>query len=218
MSVTVAIKDKDIVYLGADTMVTYGDSKRYLRHPSSQKIWKIMDTENCIMGGCGYLRDINLIHYCTAELVPEAAVLKGDINIRTIMMNAVPTIFNTISEYSKIADPEEKGIKSSFIWACKDKCFVIYPDGNVEEVEDYAAIGSGADAALASLKNSEGMPILDRLYMALEAAADISLYVADPFVFINTDDTNLCDFTDEEEPIIEVEPETKERVKDLLNE
>ena len=64
------------------------------------------------------------------------------------------------------------------------------PDGLVEEVEDYEAIGSGADAALASLKHTTDEPIYDRLIKALDAAADISLYVADPYVVM---DTNECE-------------------------
>ena len=70
MSVVIAIKKDNVVYMAADTMITYGDSKRHLYSESSQKIWAVSDTPNCIMGGTGYLRDINLIHHCTNELVP----------------------------------------------------------------------------------------------------------------------------------------------------
>ena len=36
MSVVVAIKEDGKIYMGADTMVTYGDSKRYLTTEHTQ--------------------------------------------------------------------------------------------------------------------------------------------------------------------------------------
>ena len=221
MSVVIAIKDNNKVYLAADTMVTFGDSKRHLRSLSTQKIWAVADTPNCIMGGAGYLRDINLVHYCTEELVPEINLIKGDINVGTIMMNVVPTIFNAIRDYGKITDSEDKPAASTFFWAYKDKLFSIFNDGNVEEVEDYEAIGSGADAALASLAHTQGLPIETRLLMALEAAADISLYVSDPYVFLDTENTELRTFDcidndDDGAETSEPEPEPEPMLDDLV--
>ena len=191
----IARKKDNVVYMAADTMITYGDSKRHLYSESSQKIWAVDDTPNCIMGATGYLRDINLIHHCTSELVPEAAIIREDLNIGIIMTYTVPTIFETIRNYTKVVTPEGQPIEfcSSFLYAYKNYLFSILPDGLVEEIDDYTAIGSGADAALASLKHSINEPIYIRLIKALEAASDISLYVSAPYVCINTKDTTLYD-------------------------
>ena len=104
-------------------------------------------------------------------------------------------------DYSKIVDGEDKQLpfSSSFLWAYKDHLFHIMPDGLVEEVEDYEAIGSGADAALASLKHTTDEPIYDRLIKALDAAADISLYVADPYVVMDTNECELRELSYEYE-------------------
>ena len=69
------------------------------------------------MGGAGYLRDINLIRYCTKELVPEANIIKEDLNVGVIMMETVPIIFDTMRNYSKIVDGEDKSqsFASSFL-------------------------------------------------------------------------------------------------------
>ena len=220
MSVVIAIKDHGVVYMGADTMVTYGDSKRHLNSESSQKIWKVTDTPNCIMGGAGYLRDINLIRYCTQELVPEANIIKGNIDIGVIMQNTVPMIFESIRAYSKVVDSGEKSLQfgSSFLWAYKDQVFHIMPDGLVEEVDDYEAIGSGADAALASLKHTAGEPVYDRMLKALEAAADISLYVSNPYVVIDTKNCELADLifdeVEEEDDTEDIEDEDDEEEDD----
>ena len=212
MSVVIAIKENNVVYMAADTMVTYGDSKRHLTSTSSQKIWKVEDTPNCIMGGAGYLRDINLIRYCTKELVPEANIIKEDLNVGVIMMETVPIIFDTMRNYSKIVDGEDKQqpFASSFLWAYKDHLFHIMPDGLVEEVEDYEAIGSGADAALASLKHTTDEPVYDRLIKALDAAADISLYVSDPYVVMDTNECELNELSYEYDNSIDEDNENNE--------
>lgn len=195
MSVVIAIKKDNVIYMAADTMVTYGDSKRHLYSESSQKIWAVSDTPHCVMGATGYLRDINLIHHCTNELVPEAAIIREDLNIGIIMQYTVPTIFETIRNYTKVVMPENQSFEfcTSFLYAYKNRLFSILPDGLVEEIDDYTAIGSGADAALASLKHNIDEPVYTRLMKALDAASDISLYVSAPYVCINTEDTTLYD-------------------------
>lgn len=215
MSVVVAIKEKGIIYMAADTQVTFGDSKRHLKTDSLQKIWAVEDTPHCIMGGVGNARDLNLIRYCTNELIPEARVLDKHITVGTIMLNTVPIIFESIRSYTKLVTGAETDIPmtSEFLIACGDKLFNISPDGTVEEVLDYIAIGSGADVALGSLKNTVGLDIYDRLMMALEAAADNNLYVSEPYVCIDSDQCQLQDLYLEEQSedstddFVESEPE-----------
>ena len=84
------------------------------------------------------------------------------------------------------------------------------PDGLVEEVEDYEAIGSGADAALASLKHTTDEPVYDRLIKALDAAADISLYVSDPYVVMDTNECELNELSYEYDNSIDEDNENNE--------
>ena len=147
------------------------------------------------MGGVGLARDLNLIHYCTSELIPEASVLKNEINVGTIMLSTVPVIFESIRNYTQLVTGCDKDIpiNSEFVLAYKDKVFDIAPDGTVEEIEDYIAIGSGADAALGSLKHTIDEPVYDRLIKALDAAAESNLYVSEPYVCIDTENGMLMD-------------------------
>ena len=204
MSVVIAIKENGVTYMAADTQVSFGDSKRHLKSDSLQKIWAVVDIPHCIMGGVGLARDLNLIRYCTSELIPEASVLKNEINVGTIMLNTVPVIFESIRNYTQLVTGCDKDIpiSSEFVLAYKDKVFDIAPDGTVEEIEDYIAIGSGADAALGSLKHTIDEPVYDRLIKALDAAAESNLYVSEPYVVIDTKDMELMDLIfDEEENI-----------------
>lgn len=188
MSVVVAIKESGKIYMGADTMVTYGDSKRYLTTDHTQKVWVVEDTPNCIMGCVGLLSDLNLIRYCGQHLVPELAVLKNEVNTGLIIQTTVPQLFGLIKDYNEVCGkPEEHPIQSSFVIGVKDHLFTIFPDGCVEEEEDWVAIGSGADMALASLENTVGEDVYIRLIKALSAASRISLYVDDPYVLVDND-------------------------------
>ena len=204
MSVVIAIKENGITYMAADTQVSFGDSKRHLKSNSLQKVWAVNDIDNCIMGGVGLTRDLNLIRYGTHELIPEANVLKNDITVGTIMLETVPIIFESIRNYTELVtgSKDEIEIMSEFVIAYNDKLFDISPDGTVEEVEDYIAIGSGADAALGSLKHTYDEPVYSRLIKALDAAAESNLYVSEPYVVIDTKDMELMDLIfDEEENI-----------------
>ena len=195
MSVVIAIKENGVTYMAADTQISFGDSKRHLKSDSLQKVWAVTDTPHCIMGGVGLARDLNLIRYCTSELIPEASVLKNEINVGTIMLNTVPAIFESIRNYTQLVTGCDKDIpiSSEFLLAYKDKIFDIAPDGTVEEVEDYIAIGSGADAALGSLKHTTDEPVYDRLIKALDAASESNLYVSEPYVCIDTENGMLMD-------------------------
>ena len=195
MSVVIAIKENGVTYMAADTQVSFGDSKRHLKSDSLQKVWAVTDTPNCLMGGFGLARDLNLMRYCTSELIPEAAVLKNDITVGTIMLSTVPVIFESIRNYTQLVTGCDKDIpiNSEFLLAYKDKIFDIAPDGTVEEVEDYIAVGSGADAALGSLKHTTDEPVYDRLIKALDAAAESNLYVSEPYVCMDTENGVLMD-------------------------
>lgn len=221
MSVVIAIKENGVTYMAADTQISFGDSKRHLKSDSLQKVWAVTDTPNCIMGGVGLARDLNLIRYCTSELIPEASILKNEINVGTIMLNTVPAIFESIRTYTQLVTGCDKDIpiNSEFVLAYKDKIFDIAPDGTVEEVEDYIAVGSGADAALGSLKHTVDEPVYDRLIKALDAAAESNLYVSEPYVCIDTEHCVLMsllfdDMLEENEEDEEGEAENQEESVD----
>lgn len=218
MSVVIAIKENGVTYMAADTQISFGDSKRHLKSDSLQKVWAVTDTPHCIMGGVGLTRDLNLIRYCTSELIPEASVLKNEINVGTIMLNTVPAIFESIRNYTQLVTGCDKDIpiNSEFVLAYKDKIFDIAPDGTVEQVEDYIAIGSGADAALGSLKHTTDEPVYDRLIKALDAASESNLYVSEPYVCMDTEHCMLMDllFDDVSEEDEEDEAESQEESAD----
>ena len=61
MSVIVAIKENGKIYMGSDSKSTMGSTRITLRNPNNFKIWKVLDTKNCLMGAVGNKRDSNII-------------------------------------------------------------------------------------------------------------------------------------------------------------
>ena len=151
MSVVVAIKDGGKIYLGADSQVTKGGTRKTLKNPNNYKIWKVLGTENCLMGHVGYLRDANIVRLMD-RLVTEYSVYKNYVDYEYVVKNIVPNIVDELKSYGMIKDDKfVDSINSEFIFAFKDQLFVIGMDRSVIEVNDYVAIGSGEDQAVGSL-------------------------------------------------------------------
>ena len=65
MSVVVAIKSGDKVFIGADSQVTKGGTRATLKNPNNYKIWKVDDNDHALMGHVGNVREANIIRLMT---------------------------------------------------------------------------------------------------------------------------------------------------------
>lgn len=55
MSVVVAIKENNIIYMGADSQITRGSSRRSFSNPNNYKIWRTKNMMESLMGGVGWV-------------------------------------------------------------------------------------------------------------------------------------------------------------------
>lgn len=189
MSVIVAIKDKDKVYLAADSQCTFGASKLTLSNPSNYKIWKTKGLNNSIMCHIGDCRDLGIIRFNC--FIPEARALLGDIDIDFVQGEMVYSMFDALKERDFIETEDGPHMASGYLFAYKDKLFEISRWMYVLEIDDYIAIGSGRDSALGSLSSTIGEPIETRLIKAIIAAENIDLCVGYPIIIT---DTETCEF------------------------
>ena len=85
-----------------------------------------------------------------------------------------------------------KDMNSRYLFAYQDKLFVIGFDGNVIEVDDCVAIGSGESEAIGSLITTveEENPV-SRIIKAIKASAAHDLYVDYPIVLSDTATTEF---------------------------
>ena len=61
MSVVVAIKSGDKVYIGADSQVTKGGTRTTLHNPNNYKVWKVDGADHALMAHVGAVRDANVV-------------------------------------------------------------------------------------------------------------------------------------------------------------
>ena len=101
MSVVVAIKENGKIMMGADSQCTKGGTRRSLSNPNNYKIWKVLDSENCLLGHVGLVREANVIRVAR-DLVPEMAQIKNKVDFSFVVKRLVPTMFEELEEYRVI--------------------------------------------------------------------------------------------------------------------
>ena len=162
MSLVVAIKQKNRIVLGADKQISTGDSKNH----TSTKIWPVYDLNGAIMGSVGSARASQIIQY--ANIVD-----KNNLQVE-------PT---TDFVVCSLVEPGENGLcdlmPNAFIFAYRDKAWMIWNDLSVSEIEDYFAIGSGSDVASGALYATKEKNPFERVVTAIDAAAETTLFVDD---------------------------------------
>lgn len=190
MSVIVAIKKDNIIYMACDSQVSVGPYKSYLHSENNYKIWKVKNSENCLMAGVGRSREICITRLID-DLVDELAELHGQIDYEYVVKYIVPHIREVMWDLKYLKE-DETTLESSYLFAYKDKLFHIYGDGCVFEITDEIAIGSGEENALGSLEaTKKNKNVEQRLIEAVKAACNHNLYVSGDIILTNT---KSCEF------------------------
>ena len=210
MSVVIAIKEKDCIYMGCDSQVTIGSGKRTLKSVNNFKIWKVDGYPNCLMGGVGNFRDLCFLR-CTPEIIPEMRLATNSLDYGTVVTQVVPAIWQTLVAYGLYQDKplvvdDNRGtgaINSQFLLGCGTSLYNIGADGTVEEIEDYIAIGSGEDLANGSLKTTEdsNLSAEERIAAAIDAASRGNAYVSNPIIIADTKSEGFSIYGEEIEQI-----------------
>lgn len=192
MSVVVGIKKNGIVYLGADSQVTKGGTRLSLSNQNNFKIWKVKGIENCIMGHVGSVREACVIKVMN-NLVKEIDIIHDNVDYEYVVTRITPMIINELKDYNYIdIDGCFKEINSKFLFAIKDKLFMINYDGAVLEIDDCVSIGSGENEAIGSLITSEQEhDPEERIIKAIKASAAHDIYVDYPIILCNTENTKF---------------------------
>ena len=193
MSVVVAIKKDGIIYMGADSQVSRGGTRTTLSNPNNYKIWAVRAVDNCLMGSVGTLRANNIMKVADS-LIPEIVDIKNAVSFGFIVKSLVPRMFDELDEYKVLAKDSEDAIHmdADFLFAYHDTLYHISRYGSVIEVDDFYAIGSGANEALGSLLSTvdEKDPV-ERIKTAIKASATHDIYVDYPIIISNTEDTEF---------------------------
>lgn len=191
MSVVVAIKKDNKVYIGADSQVTRGGTRATLKNPNNYKIWKVKNVDNCLMAHVGVVRDANIVRLMD-NLVTEYNVFKNHVDYEFVVKKVVPDIFSELKEYGYLKDDKYvEQMDSKYLFAFRDQLYVINNDGCVLEVDDYIAIGSGEDQAIGSLLSTEGEKPEVRIIKAIKSSAASDIYVDYPIILTDSEKTEF---------------------------
>ena len=191
MSLVVVIKDNGRIVMGADKQGTLGDSKSH----TATKVWTVKGYDGCLMGGVGLCRANQVMQYANG-LIDRNDFENGklDINEEYVAMQLAPTIVQYLSACGiELNGNEEDGCKfsalpNSYIFAYKDKAWLIGQDLTVEEIDDYLAIGSGSAVAKGVLFASRDKDPFKRIAMAIEAASIETISVDDSIEVLVTEE------------------------------
>lgn len=181
MSLVIAIKDKGRFVLGADKQASIGNKKEH----AATKVWEVVGYPGCAMGSVGYARCSQIMQYA-GGLIDKNLVSIDEINEEYVVGILTETIRATLTKYGitseiKLEDGtgyiSHPAIPNSFIFCCQDRGWVINADLSVVEIEDYVAIGSGAEVARGALFATKDKNVFERIVLAIDAAAEETMYV-----------------------------------------
>ena len=201
MSTVIAIKDGSKVYIGCDSLVSKGWTVDHL--PARRaKAFKIEGTNGAVMGGSGFLRDLNILA-CADDLVPEIYKYKS-IEFKDMVNTIVPAIMKKLEDNHRITMKDNiYEMQSCFIFAYKDKVFSIDFEGSVEEPESgFCAVGCGyilAEGAYHSIKNDSSLSAPQKVIKTLMAACDKDANVDYPIIVFNTADDTVIEVKNQKE-------------------
>lgn len=142
MSVIVAKRTKDGFILAGDSICCHGTERR-----NAIKIFKANRDGDVIIGGVGYLRDINIISTMD-DLIDANAIRREELDYKSIVTYTVPALQKELKEVGRLV--VENGIlcwESVIIIAYKDKAFIISEDFTVQEISDFDSIGAPEEFA-----------------------------------------------------------------------
>lgn len=190
MSVVVAIKDEDRVWMACDSQVSKGWSKHTLTNKNNYKICRPNNEKDTLVGIVGSLKYQNALSV-QDSFISELTVLKNEFNFKVMVEKIVPKLFNIANQYntsSKVEGQDYKRLDSRVLFAHKDQLFSVSSDGAVTEIDGFASVGSGEDYAYGYLKQSEGEDVKSRIIKAVKSACETDLYVNYPIIVTNTVD------------------------------
>ncbi len=172
MTIIAAIAENGRVWMGADSAGVSGYSLTVRRDP------KIYQVGELLFGFTSSFRMGQLLgHSFVAPLRDDA--LSPERFMSTVFIDAVRTTFKS-GGYARVHDGEEAA--GVFLVGYRGRIFRVESDYQVgESVENFDAVGCGADVALGALYVSRDLDPVVRIHGALTAAEAFSAGVRGPF-------------------------------------
>ena len=186
MTLVISIRDKNRIVLGSDQQGSTGNTASH----NCTKIWEVQDLPGAIMGSVGTARASQIIQYSS---VVDKNCLENINNIDTdfIVNSLAPTIAGALKANGIKIDAFEDAtcpmMPNAFLFAYKDRAWMIWNDLSVTEMDDYLAIGSGSEVANGALFATKGKNPFERIVTSIAAASESTLFVDDGLDLLATE-------------------------------
>jgi len=198
MSLAIAIKKGDTVFVGTDSLLSKKCSLKSILKEGHEKAWKIKES-GVIFAHTGWVGNRNIIEK-SDDIIDNDFTDKA-IQFKDVVNNIVPKMMSLME---KIKGTEYSHCScSDFILAHRDKFYEIDSEGCViEPYGDYVSIGSGsevADGAFQVIKDCEQLTPEQMIVKIISAACAIHSSVGYPIRVINTKNDDVVFIHNEEE-------------------
>jgi len=193
MSVVVGYISGDRVIMGCDSQVSIGYNKHALTNRNNFKIFKPTKNNDVLIGLCGNLRDLNLL-YCVEEYIEELANYKDIVDFKYIVTKVVPKIFEILKDMLIEDGNKIKYMSSILLFAYKNQLYEIGHYGEVTQIDNFCAIGSGEELAEGYLNCCTDIKDEDKVISSIASACKSSLYVGLPIKIMNTQNDEIETF------------------------
>lgn len=176
MSIVVAAKINDRIYIGADRQVTFGSSKYLL--PGDTPKWTVVGPT-----AVGMVGDLEI----TTQVHREAVPFMGSLTHRTLSPDTfVANLRKAMRPFDHVTQKEAPApaFTALYVRAHHKEITLIERNGGLIQV-DFAAIGSGETAADGAWQIVKGMGMSPekKLYQVIAAACAVDIYCGgEPFV------------------------------------
>jgi len=175
MTVILGAIDKGTIYMGSDSQVTYGNTKRIV------KDLKVFKKGDMLFGVCGTPRIIQLLNFSLD--IPEHPKRFTDYAyISSEFVDAVRCCFKT-GGYSHIENNEEKG--GDFLIAYHNRIYNIDYNFSVSAFEgECMAVGVGDESAIGAYMAFREMKlsVKESIRMAIEITCEVNICCSLPVV------------------------------------
>ena len=184
MSILIAYKKGDTIYMGTDTRVIAGDTKRNELCECNYKIQKL--DNGMLLGLTGEeLERQTIIAYSEIFTLDK----NGELTKKHVVKEIIPNLFSVLEKENLVVknDGEVPYVKSVILLAYKDVLYEICSGFAVIKYECFQVLGSAANYAHATIASTkERDDINERIVKALDIALNNSQYVGKPYLLIDT--------------------------------
>ena len=184
MSILIAYKKDDTVYMGTDTRTIVNDHKKNELRGCNLKIQKLAN--DMLLGITGErLERQTLIAYSEIFTLDK----NGKLTKKHIVKEIIPKLITVLEKEGLLVEKEGElpYMKAVILLVHKGTIYEICSGFAVIKYEDFQVVGRSSDYAHATLMNTKPMDNIEgRIVKALDIVAENSQYVGKPYLLINT--------------------------------